>query len=109
MGGKIVGSAFAASLFIMVERQRKYFESVICVCHIYKQIWKPLVGEILTLEQEEDNNHDKFAVSLFKNATVLGHGPREFLQVFRHFPRHGETITCEVTDQRKRGKATSHR
>ena len=82
-------------------------ESIIRGRHVYKQIWRPLGGEILTLELEEDNNHDKFAVSLLKDATVLGHGPREFLQVFWHFLRHGETITCEVTDQRKRGKATS--
>ena len=82
-------------------------ESAIRGCHIYKQIRRPLVREILTLEREEDNNHDKFSVSLLKNATILGHGPREFLQVFWHFLRHGETITCEVTDQRKRGKATS--
>ena len=78
-------------------------ESIIRGRHVYKQIWRPLGGEILTLELEEDNNHDKFAVSLLKDATVLGHGPREFLQVFWH----GETITCEVTDRRKRGKATS--
>jgi len=36
-----------------------------------------------------------------------GHGPQEFLQVFWHFLRHGETITSKVTDQRKCGKATS--
>ena len=34
------------------------------------------------------NNHDKFAVSFLKNATV-GHVPREFLRVFWHFLRHG--------------------
>ena len=58
------------------------------------------LSEILTLEREEGNNHDKFAVSLLKRATVS----REFLWVFWHILRHGETITCEV---RKRGKGTS--
>ena len=82
-------------------------ESTIRGCHIYKQIRRLLVREILTLEREEGNNHNKFAVSLLKDTTVLGHGPREFLQVFWHFLRHGETITCEVTNRRKRGKATS--
>ena len=107
-----MGGAFAASVKPLFQHEHQTstnLESVTRGRHNYKQIWRPLVGEILTLEREEDNNHDKFAVSLFKNATVLGHGPREFLQVFRHFPRHGETITCEVTDQRKRGKATSQR
>ena len=45
------------------------------------------MGEILTLEHEEGNNHDNFAVSLLKDATVVGHVPREFSQVFWHFLR----------------------
>ena len=38
-----------------------------------KQIWRPVVREIVTLEWEEGNNNDKFAVSLLKDATVVGH------------------------------------
>ena len=74
--------------------------------HIYKQIWRPLVGEILTLEREEGNNHDKFAVSLLKYTTVPCMFLKSFSRVLWHFLRHGETTTCEVTDRRKRGKAT---
>ena len=66
----------------MAERQASTLESIIHGQHIYKQIWRPLVGEILTLEREEGNNHDKLAVSLLKDATVLGHVPREFSRVF---------------------------
>ena len=66
----------------MPERQASILESIIRGRHIYKQIWRPLVGEILTLEREEGNNHEKFAVSLLKHATVLGHVPREFSRVF---------------------------
>ena len=57
-------------------------QSVIHDCHIYKQIWRLLVGEILTLEQEEGYNHDKFAVSLLKHAAVLGHVPQSFCGCF---------------------------
>ena len=42
----------------MAERQASTLESVIRGRHIYKQIWRLLVGEILTLEREESNNHD---------------------------------------------------
>ena len=93
----------------MAERQASTLETVICGRHIYKQIWWPLVGEILTLEREEGSNRDKFAVSLLKYATVFGHVPRDFSREFWHFLRHGEAITCEVTDRRKHGKATSQR
>ena len=66
----------------MVECQASTLQSVICGHPIYKQIWRLLVGKILTLEWEKGNNHDKFAVSLLKHATVLGHVPREFRGCF---------------------------
>ena len=57
-----------------------------CFCNITcstwqsaKQIWQLLVG---TLEREEGNNNDKFAVSLLKDATVIGHVSQEFSRVF---------------------------
>ena len=59
----------------MAERQASTSENVIRGCHIYKQIWGPLVGEILTLEREEGSNRDKFAVSLLKHTTIFGHVP----------------------------------
>ena len=43
----------------MAERQAGTLESVIPGRHICKQIWQPLVGEMLTLKEEEGNNHDK--------------------------------------------------
>ena len=63
------------SSFNMTERQASTLERVIRGRHTYKQIWRLLVGEILTLEREEGYNRDKFAVSLLKHATVLGHVP----------------------------------
>ena len=94
-----MGGAFTASIKLLVQHGRassKYIGER--GRHIYKQIWRPLVGEISTLEREEgNNNHDKFAVSLLKHATVLGHVPREFLRVFWQFLRHRETITCKFT------------
>ena len=81
-------------------------ESIIRGRHIHKQIWWLLVGEILSLEREEGYNHDKFAVSHLRHATLLGHVPQSFRSVLTPL-RHGETITCEVTDRKKHGKATS--
>ena len=88
----------------MAESEECTLESVIRGHHIYKRIWRPLVGEVLTLEREEGNTHDRFAVSLLKDDIVVGHVPLEFSRVFWHFLRHGGTITCEVTGRRKRGK-----
>ena len=113
LGGKIVGDAFADSVKPLVQHVRassKYFGERHLWPHIYKQIWRPLIGEIiLTLEQEEGNSHD----SLLKQATVLGHVPQSFHRCFgtssgTERPLHRETITCEVTSK-KRGRASSLR
>ena len=90
----------------MAKHQASTLESVIRGHHIYKQIWQLLVRETLTLEREKGNDH---AVSLHKHATVLGRALQEFSRVFWHFLRHGETITCEVTNRRYPGKTTSQR
>ena len=94
-----MGRPFAASVTLLIPT----WQSVIRGHHIYKHIWQPLVGEMLTLEREEGNNHDKFAVSLLKNATVIGHVPEEFSRVFWHFLSHKGIITCELTGQKKCG------
>ena len=68
-------------------KQASTLESVIRGHHIYKQIWQSLVREILTLERDPEagNNYDKFPVSLLKNATVIGHVPREYSWDFGTF------------------------
>ena len=66
----------------MAECQASALESVIHGHHIYKQICWLLVREVLTLERAEGYNQDKFAVSLLKHATVLGHVPQSFCRCF---------------------------
>ena len=55
----------------MAESEECTLESVIRGHHIYKRIWRPLVGEVLTLEREEGNTHDRFTVSLLKDVIVV--------------------------------------
>ena len=86
----------------MAERQASTLQSFIYGHHIYKQIWQQLVEEILTLEREEGNNRDKFAVSFSSMLLSLA----MFLESFRGSVGTSSS-TCEVIDQRKRGKATS--
>ena len=80
----ILGGTSAITGTILQARQSEecILESVIRGHHIYKRIWRPLVGEVLTLEREEGNTHDRFAVSLLKDAIVVGHVPLEFSRVF---------------------------
>ena len=79
--------------------------SVIRGHHIYKQIWTPNIGEVIRVDKEPGNVHDKHAVALLTpDGVVIGHVPRELSSIFWHFLSHNGKITCEVTGKRKRGK-----
>ena len=78
-------------------------ESVIQGHHVYKTIWEPRVGEQLVLEREDSNSCDRYAVSVMKYGTIVGHVPRELSRTYWYFIRRGGTISCEVTGNRKRG------
>ena len=77
-------------------------ESVVRGHHVFKQIWTPVVGKVLTVAIEAGNTEDRFAIAVTKDDMVVGHVPREFSKLCRHFLRHGGTIACEVTGRRKR-------
>ena len=69
-------------------------ESVVRGHHIYKRVWSPIVGEVLELLREEENEHDRFAVCLLKpGAVTVGHIPRELSRKIWHFLRHNGKYT----------------
>ena len=71
---------------------------------MYKQIWRPLVGEELATEPEPGNNEDSFAVSVVKAGVVVGHLPRQHYRIFWYFIRRGGTIMCTLTRDREHSR-----
>ena len=102
MGLKTVGSAFASSIILLIQHGRassKYFGER----HSCKQIWRPLVEEILTLEQEE-GRQQPIQIRCQSPQGCYCHWPcsSRVLWVYWYFLRHRVTITCEVTAYRER-------
>ena len=71
--------------------------------HVFKSVWTPslirrslTLGEVLSVKEEEENEHDIFAVSFEKAGMIVGH-----VEVST---RHGGSIICEVTGHRRLGK-----
>ena len=77
-------------------------EGVVRGHHIYKNVWTPVIGEHLSLQQEPDNSYDSFAVTVMKEGDVVGRVPRELSYSFTSFIQSGGEITCEVTGHRKK-------
>ena len=79
-------------------------ETVIRGHHIYKSVWSPTLGEIVSVDREHGNTHDSHAVCLLQGGSIIGHAPRELAEYFCFFLGHGGTITREVTVSRIHGK-----
>ena len=61
-------------------------ESVVRGHHIYKDIWTPVLGQVLDICQEHGNIHDQYAVS------VLHHGLVDIFHI-----QHG--TSCSIVGQ----------
>jgi hypothetical protein len=69
--------------------------------HVFQELWTPQIGE--TLQCVEDNNReDPFAVAVKKGNTTVGHVPRKISCVCTLLLKHGGTIECVITDNRRR-------
>ena len=51
------------------------------VMQVYKDIWKPSIGDKLACEREFDNCFDKFAIKVVNNGETVGHLPCEFSKI----------------------------
>ena len=57
--------------------------SIVCGHHVFKNIWTPYVGEILTLQQEAGNRHDRFAVAVTRPPAGMIVGRKRAQNLYR--------------------------
>ena len=49
--------------------------------HVFKSVWTPTGGELLTVNPEPGNEFDRYALAVCKGETVVGHMPRKISQI----------------------------
>ncbi len=69
--------------------------------HVYKDIWEAAEGEVLPCNRELHNLQDPFAVSVNKDATIVGHVPRVISAVCSSFLRRNGMISCRIIGGRR--------
>ena len=52
-------------------------ESCVRGHHIYKEVWTPVTGEVLSCARETVNLHDHFAVKVLRAGVIVGHLPKK--------------------------------
>ena len=69
--------------------------------HVYKNVWEPTIGEVLSCEKDNGNSHDMFAVAIKNSSEVVGHVPRFWSSICSIFTRRGGEIVCRITGSRR--------
>ena len=59
---------------------------------VYKDVWKPAIGEKIHAEQELVDAVDKFAKKVVKDNETVGHLPREYSLILWYFIARGGKI-----------------
>ena len=78
------------------------FEKVLYVkgCHVYKTLWNPLIGELLSCKRKPENPIDKYAVCVKKENKIVGHLPLgksgKFAKTIFYFLRADELSSCKI-------------
>ena len=65
--------------------------------HVYKEVWMPIIGEVLQCEKEEGNSHDLYAVAVKKLDSIVGYVSHTISTLCNLFLYRGGSITCTVT------------
>ena len=78
--------------------------------HIYKDVWRPVIGEELRCQREEGNSRDPYVVAITKSRSgvveeeVVGHVPHYvFINTLLFIRRSGE-VYCIVTGIRRHSR-----
>ena len=92
----------ASQVITATELQVLEVNSYIRGYHVYVDIWAPTVGESLLVKPEPTNPNDKKAVAVLKDATIVGHVPKNLApRLFLFLRRDVNKAFAEVTRERE--------
>ena len=69
--------------------------------HVYKDIWTPVIGEVLNCAREPQNRYDKNAVTIMRYGTIVGRVPRELANQISSAILTGRKVTATITGKRQ--------
>ena len=82
--------------------------------HVYQEIWKPIIGELLRCSHERNNIYDRYEIAANKRPrgrladSIIGHFPREISRVTHFFLLTGGRVHLKVTDENYRRSPLIH-
>ena len=80
------------------------FASAVLGYHVFKDLFKPSIGEKLVANREFNNTMEKHAMKVVKGDEMVGHLPRKFCRIVWYFVARSGEISVEVISRRRRGR-----
>ncbi len=75
----------------------RFYETVIRGYHEYMNVWpSPQIGELLACTPEPNNPWDSYAVSIVRDAKIVGHLPYEIAHLCYFFIQEGLFMPCTL-------------
>lgn len=74
----------------------------LCGFHVYKEIWKPIVGELLRCSHKRNDIYDHYAIAANKRLcgrlanSIAGHLPREISRATRFLLLRGGMVHLKL-------------
>ena len=66
--------------------------------HEYYRSWTPVSGELFLFKREISNDHDPFAVAIWKDGEVVGQVPMSLSKITSYFLNYdSKVVFCEFT------------
>ena len=84
------------------------FQCGLCGFYIYKEVWSPIVGEVLRCCYKRKNPFDRYAIAVMKQLPgrladcTIGHLPREISQIIRFFLLRGGVVSVKIVNKNHR-------
>ena len=80
---------------------RTVIDTVLRSFHVYKNVWSPVIGEILICKLKFRNIHDPYSVAVCKCVEIVGHVPNRLSSLCYFFLKNEGAILCHVTGKRR--------
>ena len=66
--------------------------------HEYYRSWTPVSGELFLFKRKISNDHDHFAVAVWKDGEVVGQVPMSLSKITSYFLNYdSKVVFCEIT------------
>ena len=72
------------------------FDFLITGYHVYREVWTPVIGEIMDCQRDKANKYDTHATKIVREQCTVGHVPRDISKWISYLLLSGCKISVQI-------------